>query len=154
MNIEIANLKEELKSKNEVMDDENYNKSLKELEELKMENELLKSSLEDANKIIARFVEGEKNLNMILSQQRLMLDKGGIGYNGERKDRSYKSYFVRATHNTRNYCRKMGHIAHTCAIRNNMNRKIKGKYVWVPKGQVYFVKTNLEGLKHKWVSKI
>ena len=91
---------------------------------------------------------------MILSQQRLMLDKGGIGYNGERKDRSYRSYFVRATQNTCNYCGKMGHIAHTCTIRNNMNGKMKGKYVWVPKDQVHLVKTNSQGPKLKWVPKI
>ena len=39
----------------------------KKLEELRIENEILKSSLEDANKTIAKFVEGEKNLNMLLN---------------------------------------------------------------------------------------
>ena len=65
LNDEVANLNEELENKNIAMNDENHN--LKELEELKVEKELLKASLEDANKTIAKFVEGEKNLNMILS---------------------------------------------------------------------------------------
>ena len=34
---------------------------------------------------IAKFAGGEKNLNMLLSQKKLMLDKGGNGYNGECK---------------------------------------------------------------------
>ena len=102
---------------------------LKELKELKIESEILKSSLEDANKAIVKFVDSEKNLNMLLSQQKLILDKGGIGYYGKRKDRTYKSYFVRATHNTCNYCGRMRHIAHTCSIRKSMNGKGKEKYV-------------------------
>ena len=58
----------------------------------------MKSSLDDANITIARFFEGEKNLNMLLKQQRLMLDKGGIEFNKTNKGRSYKSYFVKATY--------------------------------------------------------
>ena len=82
-----------------------------------------------------------------------MLDKGGIGFNCENKDRSYKNYFVKTTHNIYNYCGKIGHITHTCIIRKLMKGKVKSKYVWVPKGQVYLTTTNLNGPKHKWVPK-
>ena len=51
---------------------------MKELEKLRIENEIFKSRLEDANKTIAKFVEGKTNLNIFLSQQKLILDKGGI----------------------------------------------------------------------------
>ena len=131
----------------EIRNDENDDKSIKEIEELRIENETLKSSLDDANKTIAKFIEGEKNLNIILKQQKLVLDKWGIGYKGKYNERSYRSYFVKATYNTCNYYGKIGHIAHTCAIRNNMNGYDKRKYFWVPKGQVHMVKTNPKGPK-------
>ena len=63
-----------------------------------------------------------------------MLDKGGIWFNKENKDRPYRSYFVKATYNTCNYCGRIGYIAHTYAIRNNMNGNVKKRYIWVPKG--------------------
>ena len=66
---------------------------------------------------------------MLLSQQKLMLDKGGIGYKGKYNERSYRSYFVKTTYNTCNFCGKVGHISHTCTIKNNMNRYGKRRYV-------------------------
>ena len=66
----MRNQLEENKNVNVACNDE----CLKKLEELRNENEMLKSSLEEANKAIAKFVEGEKNLNMLLSQQTPMLD--------------------------------------------------------------------------------
>ena len=63
---------EELEGNKDVNDE-----CMKELEKFKIENEMLKSSLEEANKAIAKFVEGEKNLNMLLSQQTPILDKRG-----------------------------------------------------------------------------
>ena len=118
----------------EMKNDESNDKCIKELEELRIENEILKSSLENANKTISKFIEGEKNLNMLLSQQKLVLDKGGIGYKGKYNERIYRSYFVKATYNTYNYCGKEGHIAHTCAIKNNINGYGKRRYVWFLKG--------------------
>ena len=44
------------------------NECLEELEKLGVENETMKSSLEETNKTIAKFVEGEKKLNMLLNQ--------------------------------------------------------------------------------------
>ena len=58
-----------------------------------------------------------------------MLAKRGIGYNGESKDETYGNYFIRAKHNSCNYCGIMGHFAHTCSIRKSMNRKGKDKYI-------------------------
>ena len=66
---------------------------------------------------------------MLLNQQTPMLAKRGIGYNGESKDETYGNYFVRAKHNSCNYCGRMGHFAHTCSIRKSMNRKGKDKYI-------------------------
>ena len=66
LSFEVAKLRKEIEDNklvNVVCDD----KCIKELEELKIENDILKSSLDDANKTIAKFVEGEKNLNMLLS---------------------------------------------------------------------------------------
>ena len=62
--------KEKLSKEHEGLEGNKYvdDKCMKELDELKIENEILKSSLEDANKTIAKFVEGEKSLNMLLSQ--------------------------------------------------------------------------------------
>ena len=46
---------------------------MQELEKPKIENELLKSSFEDANKTIAKLINSD--LNMFLSQQKLILNK-------------------------------------------------------------------------------
>ena len=78
-------------------------KCMKKLEKLKIKNKILKSSLKDGKKAISKFVDGEKNLNMILSQQKLILDKGGIWYTNKHKDTAYRSYIVRVTNNTCNY---------------------------------------------------
>ena len=85
----------------------------------------MKSSLENTNKTIAKFVEGEKNLNMLLHQQKLVLDKMELDIMESTK--IDKSYFVKATQNTCNYCDEICHITHTCAIRNGLNGNIKGK---------------------------
>ena len=72
-----------------------------------------------------------------------MFDEGGIGFNKTNKDRSYRSYFVKATYNTCNYCGRVGHISPNSTIRKNMNGNAKKRYVGVPKSQVHLVKPNL-----------
>ena len=126
----------------------------KELEKLRIENEMLKSSLEEVNKTIAKFIEGEKKLNMLLSQQTPMLGKRGMCYNGENNERTYGNHFIRAKHNSCNYCGRMRHFAHTCFVRKSMKGKGKDKYVWVPKEQIYLIRTNPNGPKLKWIPKI
>ena len=67
LSFEVAKVRKEIEENNIVIvvyDD----KCIKKLEKLNIENENLKSSLDDANKTIAKFFEGEKNLNMLLSQ--------------------------------------------------------------------------------------
>ena len=130
-------MKNELKNKHDDV------ACLQTLEELKIENEMLKSSLEEANKAIAKFVEGEKNLNMLLSQQTPMLAKKGIGYNGESKYGTYGNHFVRAKHNSCNYYGRMGHFAHTCSVRKSMKGKGKGEYVWSPKIKLILLELTL-----------
>ena len=68
---ENAKLKEQNKNADVACNDE----CLKGLEELRIEHKILKSSLEEANKTIVKFVEGEKKLNILLNQQTPMLAK-------------------------------------------------------------------------------
>ena len=62
LSLKVAKVRQEMKN------DECNDKCIKELEELWVESENLKSSLEDASKTIAKFVEGKKKLNMLLNQ--------------------------------------------------------------------------------------
>ena len=90
---------------------------------------------------------------MLLNQQTPMLAKRGIGYNGKNKDGTYGNHFVRAKHNSCNYCRRMGHFAYTYSIKKSLNGKGKERYVWVLKEQVYLIRPNPNEPKLKWVPK-
>ena len=57
LSVEVAKVRQAMKN------DECDDKCIKELEELQIKNKILKSSLEDASKTIAKFVEREKKVN-------------------------------------------------------------------------------------------
>ena len=94
-----------------------------------------------------------KNLNLILGQQRCMFDKAGLGYNPQKQQKMYKKIFISFQNSsspnlTCTYCNKKGHIASICYIRKNGNNKM----IWVPKGSLTM--TNLQGPKKVWVPKL
>src|SRR5262249_25935099 len=145
LSVEIGKQKIQSQKEDKFCDDQ----FIQELKDLKLENAVLKSSLNESNEINAKFVHGEKNLKIILGQQRFTLNKRGIGFTRRNKNQSHKNPFVRATNKICNYCGKFGQTSHKCFIRNDVH---KGKLVWVPKGQTYNA-TNPKGPKLMWVPK-
>src|SRR5262249_13423455 len=119
--------------KSELCDDHSHEEIVKELKNLKIENEKLKTSLSDANTTIAKFTKGENNLSTLLEKQIFESNKYGIGYDGNNSCKNHKTRFVRATYSTCKYCGKLGHIAHKCPIRKAMYLGQTSKFVWVPR---------------------
>ena len=87
------------------------NVCMKELEKLRNENAILKASLNYSKATIAKFTEGEKNLNTLLGKRRYNSNECRIGYSGNNKCQSNKTCFVKAIYGTCNYCGKVCHIA-------------------------------------------
>src|SRR5262249_8290398 len=112
LSVEVRKLRAQNQNEHEFSNEE----LMHELEELKIENAILKSCLDESQDIMAKFVQGEKNSNAILGQQRYTLNKNGIRYKGTIRDKVHKSYFVKATSKTCNYYGNFGHIAHKCPI--------------------------------------
>nr|KYP34086.1 Copia protein [Cajanus cajan] len=110
---------------------------------------------------LAKFTNGNANLNIILGRQRNTFDRSGLGFNQSmnmplkskkgvfKKNqvfRKYKSNFIRQT--TCYYCCKKGHT-----IRNCYSRKYgvpNGEMVWIKKSQR--LRTNHQG-PFTWVPK-
>src|SRR5262249_9301529 len=150
LDIEVKTLSGDDRS--ETCDNHSNDEIVNELELLKVEYEKLKASLIDANATIAKFTKGENILSTLLGKQRFESNKHGIGYNGNNSCKNHKTRFVRATYGTCNYCGKLGHIAHKCAIRKAMHSGQSSKFVWVPRREILAL-TNPKGPKRKWVPK-
>nr|KYP56651.1 hypothetical protein KK1_002895 [Cajanus cajan] len=115
----------------------------------------------DLKSTLAKFTNGNANLNILLGKQRNTFDRSGLGFNQSmsmpfksKKEafkknqnfRKFKSNFSRQT--TCFYCCKRGHT-----IRNCYSRKYgvpNGEMVWVEKSQR--LRTNLQG-PFTWVPK-
>jgi cell division protein FtsB/Arc/MetJ-type ribon-helix-helix transcriptional regulator len=95
---------------------------------LSLENEELKTNVKDLHSTLAKFVDGKEKLDMLLSKQRCVFDKAGIGYNSNSKQKFLKSYFVKPSSSCTK-CGRHGHDSLYCKVYFT-----KTKMVWVPKG--------------------
>ncbi|GKV01708.1 hypothetical protein SLEP1_g14250 [Rubroshorea leprosula] len=114
LNGEIASLKNEesnnaLKKENEDLKKGN--------EDLKKENEVLKRKACDLENVISKFTLSKEKFDSILKSQRNVYDKGGIGFDYSKKQKTFKTTFVRASQSyhpnvTCYCCGANGHFAY------------------------------------------
>ncbi|GKU88706.1 hypothetical protein SLEP1_g2935 [Rubroshorea leprosula] len=152
LNGEIASLKNEefnntLKKENEDLKKGN--------EDLKKENEVLKRKACDLENVISKFTLSKEKFDSILKSQRNVYDKGGIGFDYSKKQKTFKITFVRASQSyhvnvTCYCCGANGHFAFVCPLKRLIAQG-KVKQIWVPKGTL---STNPHGPKQIWVPKI
>ena len=122
------------------------------VDELMKENEVLKKKSNELNEIVLKFTSGQKNLEKLLSTQKCVFDKGGLGYKPYLKQKYYKNYFVKATSTSDHkiichYCNGNGHMSFRCPVKRNVY--YGAKCIWVPKE----TKSNVQGPKSIWVPK-
>ena len=91
---------------------------------------------------------------MILSNQRTIFNKAGLGFNLHKRQKLLKNFFVKSLSNTSSnvsyhYYGRLGHKAYLCNFRKLNDNKIK--MIWIPKETIT---TNPKGPKKVWVSKI
>ena len=119
---------------------------------LSKENTSLNDKIFDLTTIVHKLTNGKKNFDLMLSGQKCVFDKGGIGYKSSIKQKYLKNYFEKAstsdTKHTCTYCNQDGHTSLSCFVKKNAY--FGGKLEWVPKNS----KTNLQGPKVMWVPKI
>ena len=150
---------EELKVKNE-------SKSSEKLNVLEDENKALKIEVVSLNEILAKFTQGKESLDKLLKNQRSVLNRTGLGYKPETKQKVYADYFKKSSQqqnpaNVCHYCNKKGHHFNICWYNKNVYNGIK--MMWVPKGTktpkavndkiTTKSKTNVYGPKVVWVPK-
>ena len=87
---------------------------------------------------------------MILTSQKCVFEKQGLGFKYSKNQNYFKNYFVRESASaspstTCNFYGKGGHISSTCPLRNGSkkNSNAKAKKIWVEKSKV----TNPQGPK-------
>ena len=85
------------------------------------ENKVLKKKI---NEIVLKFTSGQKNLEKLLSTQKCVFDKRGLGYKLNLKQKYYKKYFVKATSTSDHkiichYCNQNGHMKYGCLVKRN-----------------------------------
>ncbi|GKV05413.1 hypothetical protein SLEP1_g17430 [Rubroshorea leprosula] len=123
LNGEIAPLKNE----------ESNNALKKENEDLKKENEVLKRKACDFENVISKFTLSKENFDSILKSQRSIYDKGGIGFDYSKKQKTFKTTFVRASQSyhpsvTCYCCGANGHFAYACPLKRLIAQgKVDGK---------------------------
>nr|QCQ81933.1 hypothetical protein [Ammopiptanthus mongolicus] len=92
-----------------------YEKPSEEVEKLQQKVSVLTNDL-------AKFVNGTKNLDMMLGAQKCSFDKAGLGYNKKVTQKYLKNFFVKASEKletTCSFCHKSGHHISVCFKRRN-----------------------------------
>ena len=88
------------------------------INDLKNENKMLKKKNNELNEIILKFTNKQKMLDNLLSSQKCVFDKGGLGYKPNLKQKYYKNYFVKSTSINNqvvcHYCNQNCHIKLDC----------------------------------------
>ena len=118
--------------------------------------ETLKVKVDDLTKFLEKFINGKKNLDTLLINQRLFFNKEGIGYEKIASKNFFKNFFVRKSmgnkpHITYYYCGQKGYGIDTCAHRKGtLGLNAREKLVWMPKASS-FKFTNINGPKKIWV---
>jgi len=90
---EVVTLKD--KNENLLKDINNLTFKIKSSIALEEENTRLKETIKDLTKTLANFVNGKKNLDMLLGRQMCVFNKEGLGYTPENKQKFYKNFFVK-----------------------------------------------------------
>ena len=118
----------------------------------------LKCKTDDLMKTVLKFSNGKKNLDMLLTSQRISFYKTSLGYNVLSKslvqkrnvvfvksmnDYSHMSYSSHAHHDSFYNMNSKSNISYSSIIRS-FSGKSKSKLIWV-------TKTNLNGPKQPWV---
>ena len=67
------------------------------IDNLKNENETLKKKSNELNEIVLKFTNEQKMLDNMLNSQKCVIDKEGIGYKPNLKQKYDKNYFVKST---------------------------------------------------------
>jgi len=119
-------------------------------ENLKNENESLKSKVSTLTKDLANFIKGEKNLKMLLGKQKCMFDKNRIGFDKNNNVKLYKNFFVKKSTTyivTCIYYQKPNHVCYKCK-----SKKPQSNMVLIPKGMVV-ANANTKRPKQVWVPK-
>lgn len=109
----------------------------------KSENIILKKKVDLVTHDLAKFTQRKKNLDILLRSQRCCFNKSGLGYNLIGDQKLYVDTIVKSS--TCNFCEKIGHISHTCPIREKFTNRIK--FVWIPKDKVKEIFSNTNILK-------
>lgn len=147
---------DELKSENETLrlelDTLRKEKCVALTQDFESENISLKEEVEDLKKILSNFTKGRDNLDKLLSSQRCVYDRAGLGYNPENKQKSFNNLFEKKpSHHTSCLCTICGRNTHDtrhCSFRKSTSMK---KLAWVPKGTPMY--TNKRGPNLFWVPK-
>ena len=118
--------------------------------------EILKAKVDDLTKSLEKFTNGKKNLDTLLGNQRIGLNKEGLGYEQITSKSFLKNFFVRKSmgnkpHITCYYCGQKGHGIDTCAHRKGTYVPSAGeKLIWMPKSSI-IKSANPNGPKTIWV---
>lgn len=102
---------------------------------------------------LAKFSYSRNNLDVILSKQRYVSNKNGLGYKSEKLQKVHKNFSTSTQKCNSNsitcfYCGRRGHGISTCYFKKNYSNI---KMIWVPKGSS--VNTNMQGPNKIWVPK-
>jgi hypothetical protein len=98
--------------------------------DIQTENNMLKTKVSNHEKDITNFGKSTKTFENILSSQKCIFDKGGIGFESNKKRKLYKDFFIPQEKPKQfkcNLCHKNGHLELFCHkkihIRNSPFRK-------------------------------
>ena len=102
---------------------------------------------------LAKFSYSRNNLDVILSKQRYVSNKNGLGYKSEKLQKVHKNFSTSTQKCNSNsitcfYCGRRGHGISTCYFKKNYSNI---KMIWVPKGSSVY--TNMQGPNKIWVPK-
>ena len=103
-----------------------------EKEALAKENILLKEKVEDLTKTVYKFTLGKKNFDMLISKQRYVFDKQGLGFKPNLKQNFLKNHFVKASNSPLILCHYYNISGHTSLdwhIRKSMS--LDSNHAWI-----------------------
>ena len=93
---------------------------------------------------------------MILTSQKCVFNKQGLGFKSSKNQKYFKNYFVNESTSaspstTCKFCGRGGQISSTCPLRNSSQKNsiAKVKKIWIEKSKV----TNPQEPKKIWVPK-
>ncbi|GAV65261.1 zf-CCHC domain-containing protein [Cephalotus follicularis] len=127
------------------------NVSLKLSNDFEEENKKLKLEIDALKKSFSIFSNSSAKLDNLLSLQRCVFDKAGLGFEEMKNVKHFKNFFVKKNEPQIccNYYGRLVDVSTSCSFRNNLCYG-KTRKIWVPKGTLM---TNLKGPKFKWVPK-